>query len=93
VQAARALILRQEYHAVGRLSAGLLAGDAGREPLVDRALYFAQLGLAAWHLQQDPGLVPAARVAARMMGLESPGPRQAQAALLKLFTLKELLTG
>ncbi|TAN27705.1 MAG: flagellar biosynthesis protein FlhF [Castellaniella sp.] len=91
-RAARALILRQEHHAMGRLSAGLLAEDAGREPLVDRALYFAQLGLAAWHLQQNPDLVPAARVAARMMGLESPGPRHAQAALLKLFTLKELLT-
>lgn len=91
-RAARALILRQEYHAVGRLSAALLVGDAGREPLVDRALYFAQIGLAAWHLQQNPDLAPAARVAARMMGQESPGLRQARAALLKLFTLKELLT-
>ena len=90
-RAARALILRQEYHAVGRLSAGLLAGDAGGEPLVDRALYFAQLGLAAWHLWQSPDLVPAARVATRMMGLESLGLRQSQAALLKLFALKELL--
>jgi flagellar biosynthesis protein FlhF len=90
-RAARAIILRQEYHAMGRLSAGLLVGDTGSEPLVDRAVYFAQLGLAAWHLWQSPIQAPAAHVAARMMGLRNLAARQAHAGLLKLFTLKELL--
>jgi flagellar biosynthesis protein FlhF len=90
---ARALVLRQEFHALARMSAGLLAGDAGREPLIDRAVYFAQLGLAAWHLAQGRALASAARVAARMMGADELPPRQAPAGLLKLFTLKELLAG
>jgi len=87
---ARALILRQECHAAWRQAAPLLA-DAGREPLVDRAVFAAQMGLAAWRLVQDPALAPAARVAARMLGADRLAPRQSHAGLLKLYALKELL--
>ncbi|MHA3902276.1 flagellar biosynthesis protein FlhF [Castellaniella sp. WN] len=90
VRIARALILRQECHAAWRQAAPLLA-DAGREPLVDRAVFVAQMGLAAWRLAQDPALAPAARVAARMLGADRLAPRQAHAGLLKLYALKELL--
>ncbi|WP_323026044.1 flagellar biosynthesis protein FlhF [Castellaniella sp.] len=88
---ARALILRQECHAAWRQAAPLLA-DAGREPLVDRAVFAAQMGLAAWRLAQDPALAPAARVAARMLGADRLSPRHAHAGLLKLYALKELLS-
>ncbi len=90
VRIARALILRQECHAAWRQAAPLLA-DAGREPLVDRAVFAAQMGLAAWRLAQDPALAPAARVAARMLGADRLAPRQSHAGLLKLYALKELL--
>ncbi|MGB7525051.1 MAG: flagellar biosynthesis protein FlhF, partial [Castellaniella sp.] len=49
---ARALLLRQECQAAWRQATPLLA-DAGREPLVDRAVFAAQMGLAAWRLAQD----------------------------------------
>ncbi|WP_276809297.1 flagellar biosynthesis protein FlhF [Castellaniella defragrans] len=87
---ARALILRQECQAAWRQAAPLLA-EAGREPLVDRAVFVAQMGLAAWRLAQDPALAPAARVAARMLGADRLAPRHAHAGLLKLYALKELL--
>ncbi|MBN9401777.1 MAG: flagellar biosynthesis protein FlhF [Burkholderiales bacterium] len=90
VRIARALILRQECHAAWRQAASLLA-DTGREPLVDRAVFAAQMGLAAWRLAQDPALAPAARVAARMLGADRLSPRYAHAGLLKLYALKELL--
>jgi flagellar biosynthesis protein FlhF len=87
---ARALLLRQECQAAWRQAAPLLA-DAGREPLVDRAVFAAQMGLAAWRLAQDPALAPAAQVAARMLGTDRLAPRQSHAGLLKLYALKELL--
>ncbi len=88
---ARALMLRQECHAAWRQAAPLLA-DAGREPLVDRAVFAAQMGLAAWRLAQDPSLAPVARVAARMLGAaDRLASRQSHAGLLKLYALKELL--
>jgi len=90
VRIAHALILRQECHAAWRQATPLLA-DAGREPLVDRAVFAAQMGLAAWRLAQDPALQPAARVAARMLGADRLAPRQSHAGLLKLYALKELL--
>jgi flagellar biosynthesis protein FlhF len=91
VRISRALVLRQECHAAWRQAAPLLA-DTGREPLVDRAVFAAQMGLAAWRLAQDPDLLPAARVAARMLGADRLSPRHAHAGLLKLYALKELLS-
>ena len=91
VRMARALVLRQECQAAWRQAVPLLA-DAGREPLVDRAVFTAQMGLAAWRLAQDPALAPAARAAARMLGADRLSPRHAHAGLLKLFALKELLS-
>ncbi|MGB7483963.1 MAG: flagellar biosynthesis protein FlhF, partial [Castellaniella sp.] len=91
VRMARALVLRQECQAAWRQAVPLLA-DAGREPLVDRAVFTAQMGLAAWRLAQDPALGPAARAAARMLGADRLSPRHAHAGLLKLFALKELLS-
>ena len=87
---ARALVLRQECHAAWRQAVPLLT-DAGREPLVDRAVFAAQMGLAAWRLAQDPALAPAAQAAARMLGAEHLSARHAHAGLLKLYALKELL--
>ncbi len=88
---AAALVLRQECHAAWRLAASWLADVQGREPLLDRAVLAAQLGLAAWRLVQDPALTPAARVVARMLGAEQLSARQSPAGLLKLYALKELL--
>lgn len=87
---AQALILRQECHAAWRQAVPLLA-ESGREPLADRAVFAAQMGLAAWRLTQDPALAPAAQVVARMLGTERLSPRHAHAGLLKLYALKELL--
>jgi flagellar biosynthesis protein FlhF len=87
---ARALVLRQECHAAWRQAVPMLT-DAGREPLVDRAVFAAQMGLAAWRLAQDPALAPAAQAAARMLGAEHLSARHAHAGLLKLYALKELL--
>ncbi len=88
---AAALVLRQECHAAWRLAAPWLADAQGREPLLDRAVLAAQMGLAAWRLVQDPALAPAARVVARMLGADQLSARQSPAGLLKLYTLKELL--
>lgn len=88
---AAALVLRQECHAAWRLATPWLADARSREPLVDRAVLAAQLGLAAWRLVQDPALAPAAQVAARMLGGDQLSARQSPAGLLKLYTLKELL--
>lgn len=92
-QAAAALVLRHECHAAWRLAVPLLADDQSREPLLDRAVLAAQMGLAAWRLVQDPDLAPAARVAARMLGADQLSARQSPAGLLKLYALKELLAG
>ncbi|WP_298017678.1 flagellar biosynthesis protein FlhF [uncultured Castellaniella sp.] len=89
--AATAMVLRQECHAAWRLATPWLADAKGREPLVDRAVLAAQMGLAAWRLVQDPVLAPAARVAARMLGGDQLAVRQSPAGLLKLYALKELL--
>lgn len=89
--AARALVLRHECHAAWRLATPWLADARSREPLLDRAVLAAQLGLAAWRLVQDPALAQAAVVAARMLGAEHLSARQSPAGLLKLYTLKELL--
>ncbi|MFT0531531.1 flagellar biosynthesis protein FlhF [Castellaniella hirudinis] len=90
--AALAVVLRHECHAAWRLATPWLADAKSREPLLDRAVLAAQLGLAAWRLAQDPALADAARVAARMLGgQDGLGMRQSPAALLKLYALKELL--
>lgn len=89
--AACALILRHECHAAWRLATPWLADARAREPLLDRAVLAAQLGLAAWRLVQDPALDRAAMVAARMLGAEYLSAKQSPAGLLKLYTLKELL--
>lgn len=88
---AAAVVLRHECHAAWRLATPWLADAKSREPLLDRAVLAAQLGLAAWRLVQDPALSAAAHVAARMLGSERLATRQSPAALLKLYTLKELL--
>lgn len=92
-QVATALVLRQECHTAWRLAVSWVADPKGREPLLDRAVLAAQLGLAGWRLAQDPALAPAALVAARMLGAERLAARQSPAGLLKLYTLKELLAG
>ncbi|WP_417251133.1 flagellar biosynthesis protein FlhF [Castellaniella sp.] len=91
---ALAVLIRQEAHAAWRLAVPLLADGSEKqtEPLLDRAVLAAQLGLAAWSLTQSPYLVSAAHAAARMLGAEQLSARQAPAGLLKLFTLKELLS-
>ncbi len=88
---AAALVLRQECHAAWRLATPWLADAKDREPLLDRAVLAAQMGLAAWRLAQDPALSPAAHVVARMLGSERLSARQSPAGLLKLHALKELL--
>ncbi|WP_066454312.1 flagellar biosynthesis protein FlhF [Castellaniella caeni] len=88
---AMALVLRQECHAAWRLATPWLADAQGREPLLDRAVLAAQLGLAAWRLVQAPVLAPAAHAVARMLGSETLTARQSPAGLLKLYALKELL--
>ncbi|MGB6242166.1 MAG: flagellar biosynthesis protein FlhF [Castellaniella sp.] len=90
-QVAAALVLRQECHAAWRLATPWLADAQGREPLLDRAVLAAQMGLAAWRLVQDPALAPAAQVVARMLGADQLSARQSPAGLLKLYALKELL--
>ena len=90
-QLVRALASWSSLRTQRRVLADLLARDCGEEPLVDRALYCAQLGFAAWHLWQSPALAPVAEVATRMLGTANLPLRRACAGLLKLFALKELL--
>ena len=93
VKDVHAIAVRSETQITAEvLAAAPLLADAGREPLVDRAVFAAQMGLAAWRLAQDPSLAPVARVAARMLGAaDRLASRQSHAGLLKLYALKELL--
>lgn len=92
---ARALLLRSECQGALRQAAAILpmlAQSSQRSyPLLDQSLYAAQLGLAAWHLRQNPKLDQATQVSARMLGMDILLARHAHAGLVKLYTLKALL--
>ena len=89
---ARALAARIDCQSAWRQAASMLEGaDGAGEALLGRSLPAAQLGLAAWRLWRDPRLARAASVCARMLGQEALRPGLAPTALVKLYTLKEML--
>ncbi len=90
---ARALAARIDCQAAWRQAAASFddAAQGAAGPLLDHSLVAAQQGLAAWRLWRDPRLARAASVCARMLGADALRPGTAAPALIKLYTLKEML--
>lgn len=89
---ARALAARLDCQAAWRQA--MTTFDATQDAagsMLDHSLVAAQQGLAAWRLLRDPQLARAASVCARMLGDETLRPATAASALVKLYTLKEML--
>lgn len=76
----------------GAAAWALLSSHEGQAALQHKALVAAQIGMAAWQLHRSPLAQRGRDVAATILGKNALVPATAPAALLKLFTLKEMLS-
>jgi len=70
----------------------LLSSQEGQAALQHKALVSAQVGMAAWQLHKSPLAQRGREVSAAMLGKTGLQPATVPSAILKLFTLKEMLS-
>ncbi len=89
------LVTKAESRDAVRHAAGawtLLSSQEGQAALQHKALVAAQTGLAAWQLHKSPLALRGREVATAILGKNRLMANTVPAALLKLFTLKEMLS-